>query len=71
MKNETKNNNLKLKEMRLKKGFTQKQLADFMGVSQRDISRWETHKVTPRINTLCILCIALDCTYYDLINFNA
>ena len=31
-----------IKEMRIKKGMTQKQLADTVGVSNKAVSRWET-----------------------------
>lgn len=37
----------KLAKVRKEKGFTQKQLAEEMGVYQKDISRWEQGKIEP------------------------
>lgn len=41
----------KLREMRIKRGYTQKQLADIMGVSQAMITQYETKKRTPKLKT--------------------
>lgn len=42
----------KLKTIRLKHSLTQRQVADKLGVSQNEYSRWEIGKVTPRIEML-------------------
>lgn len=44
-----------LKELRLKKGISQQQLADVIGVSQQSINKYENHKIEPDINTLCLI----------------
>lgn len=42
----------KLKTIRLESNLTQRQVAEKIGVSQNEYSRWETGKVTPRIEAL-------------------
>lgn len=44
-----------LKKMRMKKGISQQQLADVIGVSQQSINKYENHMVEPDINTLMAL----------------
>lgn len=44
-------NGEKLREIRIKRGYTQKQLADIMGVSQAMITQYETKKRTPKLKT--------------------
>lgn len=45
-----------LKMARKQSGMTQTQLADSLGVSQKDISRWEKGIVTPNTTTFAQIC---------------
>lgn len=56
-----------IKEMRIKKGMTQKQLADTVGVSNKAVSRWETGNSFPDVALLDKLAEALDLEIADLI----
>lgn len=42
----------KLKELRLEKGFNQRELAKELGYSQPAIARWETNEQIPNIEVL-------------------
>jgi transcriptional regulator with XRE-family HTH domain len=57
----------KLKDKRLSLHLTQQQLADNIGVEQKDVSRWETGVVKPSMNNLMKLAVALHCDISDLI----
>lgn len=46
----------RLKELRLEKGLTQKQLAKEIGNAQSAIVYWETNKQEPTISALKKLC---------------
>lgn len=48
--------NNKLKELRLKKGLSQKELADLIPVNQTAVSQWERGVTTPNPNALKRLC---------------
>lgn len=41
-----------LRELRLKKGYTQQELAKKLNVSQQTIAKWEGGKGYPRVNAL-------------------
>ena len=56
-----------IKKMREKRGLTQKNLADKIGVAQQHISRWETGKHRPSIDTVQKLAEILNCNISDLI----
>lgn len=45
-----------LKRARKAAGMTQKELAERLGVYQKDISRWEQNKLTPNAITLAKIC---------------
>ena len=47
--------------------MTQSELAQKIGVSQKDISRWENGVVNPSVNSLKQLAIALDCKVDDIV----
>lgn len=49
----------KLKEARQKKGLTQKQLGDRLGISQQQIAQYENRKRIPKIETLQEIADAL------------
>lgn len=48
-----------LKEAREVVGITQSELAEKIGVSQKDLSRWETNFYKTDVYTLRKICIAL------------
>ena len=58
---------IKIKELRIQKGFTQEELADKTGLSARTIQRIENGEVDPRIYTLSSIAEALDIAYEELI----
>ena len=50
----------RLKEIRKKKGYTQVNLAEALGVSKGTVAMWETEKRTPGFDTLCEISSMLD-----------
>lgn len=56
-----------LKEKRLEKNLTQKQLADLLFVSVSTVSKWETDVAHPDISLLPKLCESLEVTEHELI----
>ena len=59
----------RLKEYRIKAGFSQSQLAEMVGVSRNTISSIETGQFNPTAKLALILCIALDVKFEDLFYF--
>lgn len=55
-------------KLRKEKGFTQKELADKLNVSDKAVSRWETGKNYPDIETLQQLAVVLDVSVNDLLS---
>ena len=55
-----------LKEVRNKKGFSQAQLADLVGVSRNTISSIETGQFNPTAKLALVLCVALDKKFEDI-----
>lgn len=51
-----------LKEMRLEKGFTQKQLAQLLNLSSNIVCEWEKGRCEPSIDTLKRLSTLFDCS---------
>lgn len=51
----------RLKKVRVEKGFSQADVADFLNISRQSISRWETDKAYPDIDNLVELS-----KYYDV-----
>ena len=58
-----------LKEARQKKGLSQLQLAEMVGVSRNTISSIETGQFNPTAKLALVLCIALDAKFEDLFYF--
>lgn len=56
-----------IKKMRQKRGLSQGQLADLIGVAQQHVSRWENGKHRPSIDTVQKLAEILNCNISDLI----
>ena len=57
----------KIKEYRVKRGMTQAQLAELVGVTPQAISKWETGKGYPDISAICPLADALSITTDELL----
>lgn len=53
--------------IRTQKGLTQSELAEKIGVTQKDISRWETGERNPKTDKLLLIADALQCDLKDLI----
>lgn len=53
-------NCVKLKELRLEKGFTQKQLSEMSGFSIYKIRQWEKCISYPNLHDAVVLCINLN-----------
>lgn len=58
-----------LKEVRNKKGFSQAQLADLVGVSRNTISSIETGQFNPTAKLALVLCVALGKKFEDIFYF--
>lgn len=58
---------MNLKNVRLQKKVSQKQLAEQIGVNQTTISKWEKGKACPSINKLKMVSCLLNCKVEDLI----
>ena len=52
----------RLKKLREAKGWSQKQLADAAGLSQKGVSHWENNERTPAWDAVLKLCKALGVT---------
>lgn len=59
-----------IKHLREKKGLTQKQLADIVGVSDKAVSKWETEKGYPDIAVTDSLSAALGVSLSELFTGN-
>lgn len=46
----------KIKELRLEKGLTQKQLAEKIGTTDDCIYSWENERSEPSCDFICVLC---------------
>ena len=57
----------KIKELRLKKGLTQKQLSEKCGMYESQIRKYENGNANPKLETLQKIADALEVSLYDLI----
>ena len=57
----------RIKEQRLLKGLTQKQLAEKLNVKQTAVSYWESGKREPDLDTIKKICAVLGITYMVII----
>lgn len=57
-----------IKDLRIKKGMTQRQLADILNVTDKAISKWETGRGAPDISLLEPLSITLGVSLSELMN---
>lgn len=53
---------------RMAAGLTQGQLAEKIGCTQKDVSRWERGVYSPRIDALVKMAGALGCSLEDLVD---
>lgn len=58
--------NLKMKSARVSRDFTQKTLADEIGVSRQTINLIEKREYNPSLSLCIKICKSLDCTLDDL-----
>jgi len=58
----------RLVEFRKKKGYSQEQIAEMLGVSRQSVSNWESGEVTPSIEYFGQLAKIYGCTIDDLYN---
>lgn len=57
----------KITQARKRKGLTQKELAEMIGVAQKDISRWENFVCSPNGENIKKLANALECNVDEII----
>ena len=57
----------RIKELREKRQFTQKDVADYFGYSCVAVSRWETGKTVPKVDNLLALSDLFNVTMEDII----
>ena len=57
----------RLKEIRMREGLSQEQLADKIGVSRQAITKWETKKGMPDVGNMIILAEIFKLTLDELI----
>lgn len=62
-----KTNDSSIARYRLKRGLTQAQLAELIGISLATLKRWEVGQSAPKANMLVNLAVALECEIADLI----
>ena len=55
-----------IRELRIKKGLTQKDLAEQLNVTYQAVSRWENDDVEPSIDTMTQMTSILDCSLDEL-----
>lgn len=56
-----------MKRARVTAGITQSELADKLGVTQKNVSRWECGERTPSAITLAKICMALGASADDIL----
>lgn len=54
--------NNRIKELRLEKGLSQRELAKLTGIKQANISRWEAGIVVPNVLDVWVLAEFFDCS---------
>lgn len=61
---------IKLKEIRIRRGYTQKDIADILGVTVAAISRYEKEQRKLDQELIMKLCVALEVTPNELLGFD-
>lgn len=59
--------NISIKTLRRKKGLSQKELAELLGLNQSAVAQWETGKTAPNFRRLKKLTEILECSVDDLL----
>lgn len=59
-----------LKRERIAAGYTQKQLAQKLGIAQQRISQWELGEVEPTLSSLVAIIHALKIKFEDLVDLD-
>ncbi len=59
-----------IKAARKAAGFTQVELAERLGVYQKDISRWEKGEIQPSLGTFADICRALNASADAMLELN-
>ena len=62
---------LMLKELRKQAGYSQKELAEKLGVDWRTYGSWERQERALNLKQACSICNALSCTPNDLVGWPA
>ena len=57
-----------IKQLRLKKDMTQQELADRLGLTQNNVTRWERDGATPNVIMAKQIANILGCTIEDLLD---
>ena len=57
-----------IRENRLRKGFTQEQLAEQLGITGKAVSKWENAKSMPEMSIVLDLCRILGITVDQLLS---
>jgi len=57
---------MRIREHRIQRGLTQRQLAEKLGISQAAVGKWETGTADPRMRQLRALAEALECSIDEL-----
>lgn len=59
----------KLQKIRVKRGLSQSELAEISGIPLRSLQEYEQQRTidNAKLNTLCKLCIALNCKLEDIL----
>lgn len=60
----------RIKELRLKAGLTQKELADKLDITDASVGMWENNRAKPRLDKLNQLCELLDVPMFELLGEN-
>lgn len=61
----------RLKEQLVWNGMTQTKLAELLNIKQQAVSNWVTGRNEPTVKQLVKICIALNTTPNELLNFNS
>ena len=61
----------RLKEQLALSGMTQKELAEKVNTTQGNVSNWVTGRNEPTVKQLVKICIALNTTPNELLDFNS
>lgn len=59
-----------IKKLRQKNGLEQKQLADYLGVSNKTISSWEHNRTQPKMEMIERMCAIFNCSKSDFFDFD-